>query len=206
LIETRIAEQMRTSRGPVRDAIALLEREGLVAKTPHRGASVPVFDPKLLWETASLRGKLEEFAVALAIPRLTPDDLTRLESLALGMEDAAARRAVEHFNGLDYQFHDVIIRMSDHRTLHEVWRSMQRRFRVFLASTNVINDDLRVVSRRHRAILLALASRKPAQGLRAIQDHFSLMEKELNQLLGVPAAPGHRREGRRTHAGSREFG
>ena len=206
LIEMRIAEQMRTSRGPVRDAIALLEREWLVVKTPHRGACVPAFDPKLLWETASLRGKLEEFAVALAIPRLTTDDLARLESLVRGMEEAARRRAVDQFNDLDYRFHDAIIQMSDHQTLHEVWRSMQRRFRVLLASTNVINRDLRLVARRHRAIVLALAARRPAEGRRAIRGHFSSTEKELRLLLGMSDSPKGNGRGRRSRAGPRESG
>ncbi len=205
LVEMRIAEQLQTSRGPVRDAIALLEREGLVVKVPHRGACVLDFDPRLLREAASLRGRLEEFAVSLVVPRLGVDDLARLESLVRGMEDAARRHAVQEFNNLDYRFHDAIFQMTGHHTLHEVWRSMQRRFRVFLASTNVINRNLRMVAQRHRAILVALASRKPADGRRAIRGHFAWMEKELQILLGAYESPARTGRGRRKRSAPQEL-
>ena len=200
LVEMRIAEHMQTSRGPVRDAIALLEREGLVVKVPHRGACVLDFDPRLLREAASLRGRLEEFAVSLAVPRLGVDDLARLESLVQGMEDAARRHAVQEFSDLDYRFHDAIFQMSGHHTLHEVWRGMQRRFRVFLASTNVINRNLRMVAQRHRAILVGLASRKSADSRRAIRGHFAWMEKELQILLGGHEPLTRTGRGRRTRS------
>jgi DNA-binding GntR family transcriptional regulator len=198
LVEMRIAEQMRTSRGPVREAIALLEREGLVVKIPHRGACVPDFDPRLLQEAASLRGRLEEFAISLVAPRFGADDLARLELLVQGMEDAARRRAVHEFNNLDYRFHDAIFQMTGHHTLHEVWRSMQRRFRAFLASTNVVNCDLRMVAQRHRAILTALAARKPAGSRRAIREHFAWIETELQILLRGHESPERTTRGRRT--------
>jgi DNA-binding GntR family transcriptional regulator len=197
LIEMRIAEQMQTSRGPVREAIGLLEREGLVVKVPHRGACVLDFDPRLLRESASLRGRLEEFAVSLALPRLGVDDLARLESLIQGMEDAARRHAVQEFNNLDYRFHDAIFQRTGHHILHEVWRGMQRRFRVFLASTNAINRNLQMVAQRHRAILVALASRKPADSRRAIRGHFAWVEKELVILLGAYESPKRMGRGRR---------
>jgi len=206
LVEMRIAEQMQTSRGPVRDAIALLEGEGLVVKAPHRGACVLDFDPRLLREAASLRGRLEEFAVSLVVPRLGADDLARLESLVQGMEDAARRQAVQEFNNVDYRFHDAIFQMSGHHTLHEVWRGMQRRFRVFLASTNVINRNLRLVAQRHRAILAALASRKPAGSRRAIRGHFARMEKELQVLLGAHESAERTGRGRRTRTAAQESG
>jgi DNA-binding GntR family transcriptional regulator len=141
---------------------------------------------------------LEEFAVSLVVPRLEADDLARLESLVQRMEDAARRHAVQEFSDLDYRFHDAIFEMSGHHTLHEVWRGMQRRFRVFLASTNVITRNLRVVARRHRAILAGLASRKPADSRRAIRGHFASMEKELQMLLGAHEPPERKGRGRRT--------
>jgi DNA-binding GntR family transcriptional regulator len=188
---------MQTSRGPVRDAIAVLEREGLVVKVPHRGACVLDFDPRLLREAASLRGRLEEFAVSLALSRLGVDDLARLESLVQGMEDAARRHAVQEFNNLDYRFHDAIFQMTGHHILHDVWRSMQRRFRIFLASTNAINRNLRMVAQRHRAILVALVSRKSADSRRAIRGHFAWVEKELVILLGTYESPERMGRGRR---------
>jgi hypothetical protein len=102
IVETRIAEQVGTSRGPVRDALALLERDGLVTKLPNRGACVVDVSEQRLREAASLRALLEEFAVAQAVQRLTTEDLAELGSLIQRMETAACLRAREKFNELDF--------------------------------------------------------------------------------------------------------
>lgn len=183
LVETRIAEQVRTSRGPVRDALALLEHDGLVIKLPNRGACVVDVSEQRLREAASLRALLEEFAVAQAVQRLTAGDLAELESLIQGMETAARLRARDKFNELDYRFHDRILEASGHQTLHETWRGMQRRIRAFVASTNLANGDLQAVARRHRTIFKALALGRLTESRQAIRAHFARLEKELEFLL-----------------------
>jgi DNA-binding GntR family transcriptional regulator len=185
LVESEIAQRVRTSRGPVRDALALLERDGLVSKLPNRGACVLDFSERTLREAASLRALLEEFAVSQAVRRLTPGDLDELQSLIQGMEEAARLRAPEKFNELDYRFHDRILEASGHQILRETWRGMQRRIRAFVASTNLANDDLRAVARRHRAIFQGLASRRLAESRRAMRAHFARLEEEIEFLLAA---------------------
>ena len=207
LVETRIAEQMQTSRGPVRDALLLLERDGLVVKLPNRGTRVLDFSERTLREAATLRAALEEFAVALLVPRLGPDGLGRLEAIVLRMEAAARRRAVREFNEADFQFHDAIFETCGHQTLHEVWKGMQRRIRAFLASSNWVSGDLPAVARRHRAILRGLASRKFAGVRRALRAHFEQLQKELGVLLaarsgGEGPGPAHDIAGRRRGSSS----
>lgn len=197
LVEARIAEQMSTSRGPIRDALALLERDGLVMKLPNRGACVVDFSEQRLREVASLRALLEEFAVAQAVQRLRAEDLAELGSLIREMESAARLRATDKFNELDYRFHDRIVQASGHQTLHETWRGMQRRIRAFVASTNLVTDNLQRVARLHRAILEALVSRRVTSTRRAIKAHFACLEKELEFLVArrMPHMVGQSRRG-----------
>jgi DNA-binding GntR family transcriptional regulator len=187
LVEAQIAEQMRTSRGPVRDALLLLERDGLAVKLPNRGTRVPDFNERTLREAATLRGALEEFAVVLLVPRLTMEAIGRLETLVLRMEAAARRRIPREFNEADFQFHDAIVQACGHRTLHEVWRGMQRRIRAFLASSNWASGDLDAVAERHRAILRGLASRRLASARQALRAHFAQLGEELDLLLSAQA-------------------
>ncbi len=208
LVESQIAQRVRTSRGPVRDALALLERDGLVIKLPNRGACVLDFSERTLREAASLRALLEEFAVCQAVRRLTAGDLQELESLVRGMEAAARLGASEKFNDLDYRFHDRILEASGHQILRETWRGMQRRIRAFVASTNLANDDLRAVARRHRAIFRGLASRRLPESRRAVRAHFARLEEEIEFLLAArtaatSAGPGERRSGGRAKAKGR---
>ena len=203
LVETSIAEQMQTSRGPVRDALLLLERDGLVAKLPNRGTRVLDFSERTLREAATLRAALEEFAVTLLAPRLTSDEIGRLDALVCRMEAAARRRAARDFNEADFQFHNAIFETCGHQTLHEVWRGMQRRIRAFMASSNWVSGNLAAVAERHRAILRALASRKLSSARRALRAHFAHLQEELRLLLAGQSraegrGPATERSARRT--------
>lgn len=183
LVETRIAEQMRSSRGPVRDALRLLERDGLVARLPNRGTRVLDFSERIVWEAATLRAALEEFAVTLLVPRLEAEALNRLKTLVHRMEAAAHRHAGRVFNEADFQFHDTIVETCGHRTLHEVWRGMQRRIRAFLASSNWVSGDLDGVARHHQVIVRALASGRVGRVQRALRAHFVQLQRELSILV-----------------------
>ncbi len=183
LVETRIAEQVRTSRGPVRDALALLERDGLVSKLPNRGACVLGFSERRLREVASLRAILEQFAISSAVRNLTASHIQQLESLVRRMEVAARRQATQEFNDLDYRFHDTIFGASAHQTLHETWRGMQRQMRVLLASINPVGHDLREVVQSHRAILEGIESGNLGRARRAIRVHFARVDVALNLRL-----------------------
>ncbi len=190
LVETRIAEQVRTSRGPVRDALALLERDGLVSKLPNRGACVLGFSERRLREVASLRAVLEQFAISSAVRNLTASHIRQLESLLRRMEVAARRQATQEFNDLDYRFHDTIFGASGHQTLHETWRGMQRQMRVLLASINPVGDNLHEVIQSHRAIFEAIQSGNLGRARRAIRAHFARVDTALN--LRLSAEPSHR--------------
>ncbi len=183
LVEAGIAEQMRTSRGPVRDALLLLERDGLIVKLPNRGARVLHFDARALREATTLRAVLEEFAVMVLVSRLTPEELRRLEALVDKMELAARRNAVREFNSLDYRFHEAICEACGHHLLHEVWSSMARRIRTFLGTSNVVSGNLPEVAARHRVIYRALAARKRSEARRTIRAHFVALQKELTSVI-----------------------
>ena len=201
LVEASIAKQMRTSRGPVRDALLLLERDGLVVKLANRGTRVLDFDERTLREAATLRATLEEFAITLLVPRLTAGDLERLGVLFRRMESAARRGAVREFNQVDFLFHDAIIEACGHRTLHEAWKSMQRRIRAFQGSSNWVSGDLEAVARRHRVILQALVSRKLRGAHRALRAHFGHLQAELDVLFAHRESAGGARSGAQRSAG-----
>src|SRR5918996_6401711 len=81
LRQNEVAQRFGVSTTPVREALALLQAEGLVRIDPHRGALV--FHPTVadLRESYEIRGALESLAVTKAIPRLTEDLVKDLQKL-----------------------------------------------------------------------------------------------------------------------------
>jgi DNA-binding GntR family transcriptional regulator len=83
-----LAAVFDTSRIPIREALRVLEYEGLVASEPHRGFTVTGLDADQIEEIYDLRAVLEGHAVRLAIPLLTQTDIDELDGLFDRMQAA----------------------------------------------------------------------------------------------------------------------
>jgi DNA-binding GntR family transcriptional regulator len=106
-----LAEQMQTSRTPVREALILLAREGLVDIEPRRGAVVRSFDATDLLDLYDVRALIEPHAARRAATRIDDASLDRLHELcdladARGAEDDAAVEDQLLFNE---EFHRIIV-------------------------------------------------------------------------------------------------
>src|SRR3954468_18403261 len=75
LREVEVAAALQVSRGPVREALLRLEREGLVHNEWHRGATVMSLSARDAAELHSLRAVLEDLAVRCAVERAGDEDL-----------------------------------------------------------------------------------------------------------------------------------
>ena len=74
--ETRLMQALSSSRSPVREALRVLESEGLVTLEPHRGARVRGVSEQDLEEIFDVRLMLESHGVLHHLHRLAPEALT----------------------------------------------------------------------------------------------------------------------------------
>src|SRR5207342_2522292 len=78
LVEQRIAEELGLSRTPVREALRMLEAEGLVVSERNRGAMVRPLSPTEVVDLYGLRIRLESYAIEVATERITGSELDAL--------------------------------------------------------------------------------------------------------------------------------
>lgn len=97
-----IAERYGASRVPVREALRMLEHEGLVRMVANTGAWVATLTLAECEEIYQMRERLEPLLLRMSAPELTSADLDRLQGLA---EEMAASDDVETFLRLDRAFH-----------------------------------------------------------------------------------------------------
>jgi DNA-binding GntR family transcriptional regulator len=105
-----LAAELGVSRIPLREALRLLEGEGLVTIVPHRGAVVSVLSPAEIGELFDLRALIEPELIRCAIPHLVPADLLKAEATLTGYRAAFERRDVETWGALNTQFHLALYR------------------------------------------------------------------------------------------------
>jgi DNA-binding GntR family transcriptional regulator len=168
LPETDLAAQMAVSRIPVREALRLLEQEGLVTRRPNHGCFVISFMAQDVREVFSLRAHLENMALAWAAPHLTAVDFAGLRALVAEQEAVIAAGDYERLAALDMRFHHTICLRAGHARLLKAWGEqhtqcqilLNRRFRRLPAAApgTVLTD--------HTAILAALEARDVAAAQR----------------------------------------
>jgi DNA-binding GntR family transcriptional regulator len=175
LREDELANLLQVSRGPIREALAMLEREGLVNVAPHRGATVVQLTPEDLAEVYSLRTGLEVVATQLAARRGTEQDFAEAEAVLKEFARALKGRITEQDAArLDLEFHDVLYRAARNERLLEAWRGLRSQVYLFLLDRNIANKDWRMNSiAGHTDILNAVRSRDEKLAVNLISGHIS---------------------------------
>jgi DNA-binding GntR family transcriptional regulator len=171
IVETRIAQELGVSQGPVREALRDLEQLGCVVHEPNRGCSVRDFSLEELLEAFPVRAALEALAARLAAERITKAELAELEQLLERMTKAARRGDAHDQSQANASFHATIVRAARNRTLERQWQMLEPYSRTYLTVSRP-GIDLVFLSDRHVPILNALRRRDPAAAAEAMQEHL----------------------------------
>lgn len=173
LVADDLAQELGTSRMPVREALRRLEVAGLVSITPHRGAVVSELSAKEIVEVYHIRAVLEGLAARLAAPHLGPADFERLNALIDGMAAAAATANPDMKEMLrsNRDFHLTIWQAAQAPRLHELLENLYDASHRFRNISIALPGRLTQIAEEHRRILQALAAGDTAAAERFANDH-----------------------------------
>jgi DNA-binding GntR family transcriptional regulator len=160
LLELRLAERFGTSQGPVREALRLLERDGLVTHVRRRGVYVRELSVTDLDEIYSLRAALEAFAARRAALRITPAGLRTLERLLERMAKAATGELKRGIR-IAIEFHEQIAVIAGHERLLQTWRSIMAQTSQYAQLAGSQAPDVAPDVDAHRRLLEAITSGDP---------------------------------------------
>lgn len=177
LVETALAEQMNVSRAPIREAIQILENDGLVETIAYKGKRVKPLTSREVAETYSLREVYEVMAVRRIIERGTPVEALRAPCTA--MLEAAERNDFEGVISADETFHRTLIKISDHELLFASWQNLYLRIHQIMALRNRDLPHLHEIAANHPPIVDALEARDMELAVKLISDHTRNLD-ELN--------------------------
>lgn len=117
LMELQLAAKLGVSRTPIREAIRMLEQEGLAITIPRKGAEVAKMTEKDMEDVLQIRSALEELAVRLSCQKITAAELTELQAAMDQFEEMTKADDIAEVARADVNFHDVLYKASDNPKL-----------------------------------------------------------------------------------------
>jgi DNA-binding GntR family transcriptional regulator len=183
LVETDLAGQLGTSRGPVRDALKELSREGLVDIHAYRGAVVKTFSARDIEEIYELRNLLEGYATREAVEKATAADIERLQTIYDEMQAFADADDLAALVEKDVEFHREICRTSGNTRLLEMWSSLASQVRLFLVLADQVFFEPNFIVSTHTDTMEAFRTGDPDLAERAVEKHMFDVGRTIAQAL-----------------------
>ena len=162
LVEEQLAERLGVSRTPIRQALTMLEAEGLVEIAPNRGATVCSFSVEEVWDIYDLRAVLEGHAARRAAGRIRDRELVELRRLAAEMEQTTSERFADHEEEIrqlvarNQEFHGTIVTACRNQRLGRLIRRTVEIPLMFKAFFWYTPYERTISNHYHRQILHAL--------------------------------------------------
>ena len=173
LMELQLAEKMGVSRTPIREAIRMLEQEGLAVTIPRKGAQVAGMTEKDMEDSLEIRAALDELAVQLACDAITEEQLQQLKVAMRGVEEAIRIGDIKKIAEADVVFHDVIYKATGNEKLVGILNNLREQ--IYRYRVEYLKDVAYypILIQEHAEIVRGLEARDQALVVDAMNRHVS---------------------------------
>jgi DNA-binding GntR family transcriptional regulator len=163
MTEADLAEKLKVSRTPVREALNRLERDDLVTGRPRQGYTVKAFDLTMFREAFEVRELLDGHATELATAKITPDGKKRLRAMVAECERLAAsseRNSHDMFKELQVgiDIHRVIAEISGNAMLCDLINKILDKCQHYVWMELLWFDEWKLTRHEHTAIVEAICA------------------------------------------------
>ena len=179
LMEIHLANRLGVSRTPIREAIRMLELEGLVTMIPRRGAEVAQITEKGLRDVLEVRQALDALAMELACERITEEEIRQLRRACDTFVQTTRTQDAVRIAQADVALHDIIVRASGNdRLIQMVGNLSQQMYRYRLEYIKDVSQHGCLIE-EHEEIYRCIRSRDREAGAKAIRMHIYNQEQSI---------------------------
>ncbi len=182
LVERTLASRLEVSHIPVREALVRLAEEGLVERTPRRGARVAALTEQELLEISSLRIVLEQFVCQRVQKVWSTSIESKLHKVVDSMITAAERGDVDRMFAFDRKFHEELWEIADHKLLLSIASQLRGRINGFLRAANgaLAPEELVAHAMSHNDLISALASGDATRASEEMTTHIEIAANRID--------------------------
>ena len=184
LVESKLAELMKVSRTPVREAIIELIQKGLAVPSPPKGVKVaPLPTTKELTEFYDISSVLRGLAAKKAACNITPQEIKHLQEIILQSEKSLIEGSLKEIFKLNKKFHQIIEKSSNNKELifllDNVYKRSRERFSEILSRKKRQKESIE----EHKVILEALINKDEKLAEQLMKKHIENGKEDLLQQI-----------------------
>lgn len=183
LMELQLASKLGVSRTPIREAIRMLEQEGLAVTVPRKGAEVAKMTEKDMEDVLQIRCSLEDLAVRLSCDNITSAEMQELKSAMEEFEERTKADDVTELARADVNFHEILYRSSNNPKLILLLNNLREqmyRYRVeYLKDTSIYPQ----LVREHRQMYDALLQKNKEKAAQYVELHLHNQAEGVKEII-----------------------
>jgi len=202
LVVATLANGLSLSATPINEALAALEREGLVTYLPHRGYFVSSVTAENVEEVYSVREVFELMAVRFAAQKADQATVQRLAAILREAEQSIRLGDTTTFADLDLEFHRVIWASTDNSLAIRIGELIGGQIRLLVATTARAPGRFRGAFEEHREVYRAIENKNPAAAVAAMRKHIRTAKLALRRAVSERTGNGDTASKR--HANSKQ--
>lgn len=172
LMEISLAKQLGVSRTPIREAIRMLEKEGLAVTEPRRGARVAGMTEKDLNDVLEVRDALDELTVKDACERMTDEDFEKLEKALSEFKIKVSEKKIKEIVEADEAFHNVLYEAARNPKLFDIVQNLKEQmYRYRFEYVKELSDYSTLIS-EHEQIIDGLRNKDKDMVVSIMHEHL----------------------------------
>ncbi len=183
LMELQLAAKLGVSRTPIREAIRMLEQEGLAVTIPRKGAEVARMTEKDMEDVLQIRESLDELAVQIACDKITEQQLV---SLTLAMKNFEKSIRLGNLNKIveyDVEFHDIIYEATDNPKLVTLLNNLREQIYRYRVEYLKEKDNYPMLIKEHEDIVKALKQKNKESVSNIIRIHIRNQAEAVKNII-----------------------
>lgn len=181
LMELQLAARLGVSRTPIREAIRMLEQEGLAVTIPRKGAEVAKMTEKDMEDVLQVREALDELAATIACEQMTQEQLNELMRAMHEFEESTKTGNVKKIAESDVRFHDIIYQATENPKLVSILNNLREQMYRYRVEYLKDEKNYPMLLKEHQEIAEGLASKNKDKVTAMMHQHVA------NQMTAVKA-------------------
>ena len=181
LMELQLAAKLGVSRTPIREAIRMLEQEGLAVTIPRKGAEVAKMTEKDMEDVLQIREALDELAAKIACEQISEEQLEELVATMHEFEESTKTDNVKKIAEADVKFHVIIYQSTGNPKLVNMVNNLREQMYRYRVEYLKDENNYPTLMKEHKDIVEGLVRKNKTQVTETMHQHVK------NQAVAVKA-------------------